>query len=139
MWEGTGVRQYHCVFVCVYVSPQSCVCVCVCAKKAGASTLVRHKKYARPLVCLACCCAFAEEVNICGTVSMVRSLILMLATHYFVIFQISIGKLNEKLIPRTVSMIFCNKTGESPPAPPTPGENGTRSRKAPHGGAVFLV
>ena len=59
-----------------------CVCVCVCAEKGGgASTLVRHKNYARPLICLASCCAFVGEVNICGSVLIFRRLILMPATH----------------------------------------------------------
>ena len=71
VWEGTGVWgwQYHCL----------CVCVCVCRKKVGTSTLVRHNNFACPLVCLACCCAFVGEVNICG-VFIVRRLVLML-TH----------------------------------------------------------
>ena len=43
-----------------------CVCLCVCRKRGGASTLVKHKNYACPQVCLACCCAFVGEVNICG-------------------------------------------------------------------------
>ena len=57
-----------------------CVCVCV-QKKGGGSTLGRHKNYACPLVCLASCCAFVGEVNICGSVLIFRRLILMLASH----------------------------------------------------------
>ena len=67
---------------CVGVPISLCVCVCVCVqKKGGASTLVRHKNYACPLVCLACCCAFVGEANICGSVLFFRRLILMPATH----------------------------------------------------------
>ena len=57
------------------------LCVCVYAEKGGASTLLRHKNYACPLVCFACCCAFVGEVNICGSALLFRRLISMPATH----------------------------------------------------------
>ena len=50
---------------CVGVATSFCVCV---QKRGGASTFVRHKNHACPLVCGACCCAFEVEVNICGNV-----------------------------------------------------------------------
>ena len=55
------------------------VCLCV-QKKGGTSTLVRHKNYACPLVCLACCCAFVGRVNICGGGLIFGRLIVMPAT-----------------------------------------------------------
>ena len=66
--------------------------VCVYRKRGGASTLVRHKNYACPLVCWACCFAFVGEVNFCGSVSIFRRLIVMPAIHEFLIFQM----LNKK-------------------------------------------
>ena len=80
---GTNIIVCVCVFVCV----------CVCAGKGGGvSTLVRHKNYACPLVCLACCSAFVWRVNICSSVLLFRGLILTLAT-LFLMFQKLIAKL----------------------------------------------
>ena len=79
MREGTAVWGDGCVGV--PISLCVCVCVWVCRKGGGASTFVRHKNYACPLVCLACCCAFVGEVNICGGVLIFRRLILMPETH----------------------------------------------------------
>ena len=70
MWE----------WVCGGANIMVCVCVCVCRKRGGAATLVRHKNYACPLVCLACWCAFVGEVNICGSVLIFGRLMLMPAT-----------------------------------------------------------
>ena len=87
-------------FVGVPISLFVCVCVCVCADKGGGtSTFVRHKNYACPLVCLACCCAFVREVNICRGVLIFRRLILMLATHWILSFQILNEKLSSKIKP----------------------------------------
>ena len=108
MWEETGVWgcQHH--------------CVCVCAEKGGgAYTLVRHKNYACPLVCLACCCAFVREVNICGNVLIFGGLILMPATHQFLIFQILNEKLNSKIQPEDrINHFFSSKQVRPPPPNP---------------------
>ena len=43
--------------------------------------------------------------------------------------------------PRTILILFRKEIGEDPPPPPGPpsGENGTQSRRAPHGVRVFPI
>ena len=72
-----------CVRVAISLVLCVCVCVCVCRKGGGASTLVRHKNHASPLVCVAYCCAIVGQVDICGNVLIFHRLILMPATHKF--------------------------------------------------------